>query len=229
MIGPFWISISMGVMVVALSFLYGGMFGQDASSYQAYLSYLACGFLAWGLLGGLVSEACNSVMESEAYLRNVPLPLTLIACRTVFRQFIFFLHNLVVIIPLVAWLGVGLKFSAIEALLGVGIYLLAGFGACLALGPLCARYRDLPQVVANVMQALFFFTPIFWDPSAVPQRAILVEANPFYQFVQLIRAPILGEGISEISLVYTLACVAALWAVGIGVFLWSRRQMYFWL
>ncbi len=234
LIGPFWISISMGVMVLTLAYLYGGIFGQGATEegekvYKSYLSFLACGFLAWGFLNGLVQEGCGSVIEAEGYIRNVPMPLTLIACRVVCRQLVYFAHNLVVIIPIVLWLGVGLKLTIFEVVWGVALYIAAGLGVCMVLGPLSARFRDLPQVVANLMQVFFFLTPIFWDPLAVPERAILVDANPFYHFVQLIRGPILGEGISELSLTIVLACIGVLWAAGIGVFLWSRRQLYFWL
>jgi ABC-2 type transport system permease protein len=227
LIGPFWISISMGVMVLTLALLYGSFFGQ--SDYKTYLSFLACGFLAWGLLSGLVMEGCGSVIEADGYLRNVPMPLTLIACRVVFRQLVYFAHNLVVIIPIVVWLGVGMKLTIFGMLWGVALYVAAGLGVCMVLGPLSARFRDLPQVVANLMQVFFFLTPIFWDPKAVPERAILVDANPFYHFVQLIRGPILGEGIPELSLTIALTCIGVLWAAGIGVFLWSRRQLYFWL
>ncbi len=229
MIGPFWISISMGVMVTTMAYLYGGVFGQGPTEYRSYLSFVACGFLAWGFINALLLDACNCVVESEAFLRNVSLPLTLIACRVVFRQLVYFLHNIVVILPIVLFFGVGLKMTWFELGWAIAIYLLAGLAVCLILGPLCARFRDLPQVINNVLQLFFFLTPIFWMPEASPHRTLLVDTNPVYHFLELIRAPILGNGLPEASLIIALACVAILWTLAIIVFLWSRRQIYFWL
>jgi ABC-2 type transport system permease protein len=229
MIGPFWISISMGVMVLSLAYLYGGVFGQGPQQYRSYLSFVACGFLAWGFINALVQDGCFSIIESEAYLRNVSLPLTLIASRVVFRQLVYFFHNLVVILPIVFFFGVGLKLTWFELGWAILLYVIAGLAVSLILGPLCARFRDLPQLVSNVMQLFFFLTPIFWLPELSPQRAILVEPNPMYHFLEVMRGPILGSGIPETSLTIVLVWIAVLWSIAIGVFLWSRRQIYFWL
>ncbi|MCU0836771.1 MAG: ABC transporter permease, partial [Chromatiaceae bacterium] len=52
-LGPFWITISMGVMVLALGLLYGKIFNQDLS---LYLPFLSAGFVVWGLLSQLILE-----------------------------------------------------------------------------------------------------------------------------------------------------------------------------
>ena len=44
-LGPFWLTLSMGVLVVTLGFLYGALFG---IAIDDYLPYLTLGFLAWG-------------------------------------------------------------------------------------------------------------------------------------------------------------------------------------
>src|SRR5438046_7162690 len=38
MVGPFWLTLSMGMMIGGLAYLYGGVFGQDAGSYFPYLA-----------------------------------------------------------------------------------------------------------------------------------------------------------------------------------------------
>ncbi len=226
LLGPFWISISMAVMILSLAFLYGQVFEQP---FRPYLTYLACGFLAWNLLSGLVTDACNSVIESEGYLRNVPMPLTLMASRTVFRQFIYFAHNVIVVIPLVAIMGAPLSWVALEAVFGALLYAVFGVGVCLSIAPLCTRFRDLSQLIANLMQMFFFLTPIFWMADNLPQRAIFVDLNPFYRMIELIRGPLLGRSITMNELIYAGVLLGAVWIVGIAVFLWSRRKLTFWL
>jgi ABC-type polysaccharide/polyol phosphate export permease len=226
LLGPFWISISMAVMILSLAYLYGQVFNEP---FRPYLTYLACGFLAWNLLSGLINDACNSVVESEAYLRNVPMPLTLMASRTVFRQLVYFLHNAIVVVPVVLVMGTPLTPVALEALGGVGVFVVFGLGACLALAPICTRFRDLSQLVANLVQMLFFLTPIFWNADNLPQRAIFVDLNPCYRLIELIRGPLLGRSITAEDMIFVGGTLAAIWVVGLAVFIWSRRRLYFWL
>jgi hypothetical protein len=46
-LGPFWITISMGVMVFALGLLYGKIFQLEL---RDYIPYLSSGFVIWGLI-----------------------------------------------------------------------------------------------------------------------------------------------------------------------------------
>jgi lipopolysaccharide transport system permease protein len=58
---------------------------------------------------------------------------------------------------------------------------------------LCTRYRDLPQIIANLLQIAFYVTPIVWAPSFLPGGGWLLDINPFYHLIELVRAPLLGS------------------------------------
>ena len=58
--------------------------------------------------------------------------------------------------------------------------MLNGVWIGVTLGGLSARFRDVPPIVASIMQVAFFLTPIFWTPSALPSRELFVHLNPFY-------------------------------------------------
>src|ERR1700757_4516351 len=62
MLGPFWLTISTGVMVGALGVLYSTLFKMDIAS---YLPFLALSQVLWGFLGALVSESCTSFTDAE--------------------------------------------------------------------------------------------------------------------------------------------------------------------
>ena len=63
----------------------------------------------------------------------------------------------------------------------------------LAVGILSTRYRDIPQVILNLVQVVFFVTPVFWSVSSLPSRPSFVVLNPFYHMLEIVRAPLLGE------------------------------------
>src|SRR5580693_918062 len=53
MLGPFWLTISTGVMVGSLGFLYSALFHMEL---RDYLPFLALSQVLWGFLGTLVAE-----------------------------------------------------------------------------------------------------------------------------------------------------------------------------
>jgi ABC-2 type transport system permease protein/lipopolysaccharide transport system permease protein len=63
----------------------------------------------------------------------------------------------------------------------------------MTLGILHLKYRDLGRFFEPLLRGMFFLTPVFWDPSIVTgTRRALVDFNPFYYFLELLRAPLLG-------------------------------------
>ncbi len=56
-LGPFWITISLAVMVFALGLLYGQIFGQDL---REYLPFIAVGFVIWNLISTLILKGCET-------------------------------------------------------------------------------------------------------------------------------------------------------------------------
>ena len=60
-LGPFWITISMGVMVLALGLLYGTIFKQPLKN---YLPYVTTGFIVWGLLSSFITDGLKSFIKA---------------------------------------------------------------------------------------------------------------------------------------------------------------------
>lgn len=63
-----------------------------------------------------------------------------------------------VIIPL----GVPVGWDAFVIIPALAILAIDGFWVSILLGMLSARYRDVPPIVTNFVQVVFFITPIFW-------------------------------------------------------------------
>jgi ABC-type polysaccharide/polyol phosphate export permease len=225
-IGPFWISIAMATMVVGIGTLYAEVMNQP---YEEFLTYFGCGILAWTLLSTMINEACGIVVEAEGHLRSVPIPLTTLASRMVYRNFVIFGHNALVVLVMLMLFGHQFTIYTPLVLLGLAAYLPIGVFAALVLGPLCARFRDLTQVVASVTQIMFFLTPIFWVPGSNLSRPIVVDANPFYHLVEVVRRPLIGEAPAELSWIVTLGLLVGLFIASIIVLSISRRKIYLWL
>ena len=73
-------------------------------------------------------------------------------------------------------------------------------------GLLSARFRDLPQIVAAVMQIAFYITPIIYRPNALNRFSFIVKLNPLAHLIELVRAPLIGQVPSAMTWAVTAAC-----------------------
>jgi ABC-2 type transport system permease protein/lipopolysaccharide transport system permease protein len=112
---------------------------------------------------------------------------------------------------------------------GLAVILYTGFWLGLVLAALCARFRDIPQVVSSMVQVVFFMTPIMWKPELLSGRPAFVKENPFYHFIELLRAPLLGNEILPETWMITLGCAAFGSLAAFFVFARLRRRVAFWV
>jgi lipopolysaccharide transport system permease protein len=101
----------------------------------------------------------------------------------------------------------------------------------LLLSMLCLRYRDLQQLIASLIQILMFVTPILWLPDTLPagSRQFFVTGNPFYHFIDIIRAPLLGKQPMFSTYVATLLVAITGWSLAYLVFRRFRKRIAYWI
>lgn len=190
-LGQFWITLSMAVTIVTLGVLYAYLFNMQL---QDYLPYLAVGMVAWGTISNLVTESCSVFTGAEIYLRQVPMPKTVFIHRMLVRNAVTLAHNAVILPPLFFFFNVPVTWAMPLALVGILLVVLNGFWVGLVVGTLCARFRDMPQMIGSLMQIVFYLTPIMWRPSQIVEHlAWLADYNPFASLLSLVRDPLLGQ------------------------------------
>ena len=222
-LGPLWISITMAVVAVAMGILYGALFGQPI---ETFLPYVATGLLIWYFINGCIIEGSEVFIANEGLIRFLPAPLSLHIYRLLWRQTLFFAHNLVVWVALVLIFRTPLNASSLLAIPAFGILLLNGAWIAVLAGIVATRFRDIPPIIASLSQLLFFMTPIVWQYEtllanpAIAERARIAELNPVLHFVEIVRQPLLGQDIAWRHWVIT----GAITVVGIAVALVALRN-----
>lgn len=226
-LGPFWLTISTAIMIGALAFVYGGLFHQ---SLDQYLPFVACGMIVWTLIAAIVNESCTVFIAAEGVIKQVRLPLTLHVCRMVWRNMLIFLHNAVILLLLYICFGHGLALDLLSLPLALVVYAINGVWLGLVLGSYCTRFRDIAPIVANMVQLLFFVTPIMWRPEVLgADRAWVAAYNPLFHFIELVRAPILGEAFPLLS--WQIAITISLLGMILAVLTLTgfRHRVAYWL
>jgi len=226
LLGPFWISAALVATVLALAFVFAEVF---RTQFVTYVSFIGAGLLAWQLILALVNESCGAITEHTGFLQNIRLPMTVIAGRIMLRNAIVFAHNLVAMVLLLLMFGSTFSPTALMLFPGALMILCFGYFMSMALGPICARFRDIPLVVQSGMQVIFFLTPIFWMPSSVSHRPMFTAANPFYHMIELVRAPLLGTAPTELNWHVALWCCAIAAILAVASVALTRRKVNLWL
>ena len=201
------------------------LFHQDL---HTYLPFLALSLVTWNAIGGLVGDACNTFTQAEGTIRAMRMPFFVHALRVVVRTAISFAHNLPVIVGVFAIFSVWPGYVAAQSLLGFVLWTVDGFAACLLLGSLCARFRDIPPIVGSIMQIAFFISPIIWKPELV-QNGWWLPLNPFYTLLEVVRAPLLGERPGDMVWLSAVGYSAVFCTLAWLVFARLRSRLAFWV
>ena len=225
-LGPFWLTLSTAIMVLAMGVLYSQLFHMEV---KKYLPYLALSLVLWNTLGGLVTDACTCFTSAESSIRSLRMPFTVHATRAVVRNVFVLLHNVAVIVGVFAWFDVWPGVTAFAALPGIVLWVVDALAACLLLGAFCARFRDVAPIVGSIMQIAFFLTPVIWQPELITDNAQYLVLNPFYPLLALVRDPLLGvvPGLG-------VWVAAAVWSAVLCLLAWTlfarvRGRLAFWV
>ncbi len=227
MLGPFWLTLSTAVMVAALGILYSRLFKMELHD---YLPFLALSLVLWNVLSTVISEACTCFTSAEGMIRSMRMPYTLHALRVVIRNAIVLAHNVVVILAVYVWFDRWPGLRAFEALPGLLLWVLDGLAICLFLGPIGARFRDIPPIIGSVIQIAFFVSPIIWQPELLHGRALdFLWLNPFYTLLEVVRGPMLGEAVRLRVWASAIGFSAVLVALAWIMFARTRGRLAFWV
>lgn len=215
-IGPLWITISMGTTALALGLLYSQLFDQDLAT---FLPYVTAGFVIWNFIFGVVTEGTGVFIANEGLIKHLPSPVTVHVLRMVWRQVLFFLHNLAVYVIVVViffpaltesykmqdwdYTHPGLTWTALLAIPAFALVVANGVWIALLFGIISTRFRDIPPVINSFINLVFFMTPIVWHVGVLNKvtdgdggsdwRVLIAELNPLYHYIEIVRAPMVGH------------------------------------
>ena len=225
-LGPFWLTISMGVFVAALGTLYGALLRVELA---VYVPYLALGFIVWTLASSMFTEGCVAFTGAEGIIKQTTQPLSVHMYRIAWRNVIVFFHNAIIFVAVALVFSHWPGWTGLLALPGLVLVCMNGVWAGLLLGIVSARFRDVPPLVASLMRVAFFLTPIIWMPGLLRGRALLLEFNPFYHFLELVRAPLLGQVPGLVSWLAVAGMTLGGWLVTFAMFRRYRWRIAYWV
>ena len=226
-IGPFWTSLSLAVFAISMGLVWANLWKLDP---KEYLPYLTSGMMVWVLFSSFVTEGCTVFVSAENLIKQLPVSYSMLVCAMLWRNLIAFAHNFAVYVPICIYAGLPPTAYSLLAIPGLIFLCLNGIWIALVLGIMCARYRDIQQVVTSLLQVSMFITPIFWSPTQLSGSATLfVDANMLYHYIEIVRNPLLGKPPSSWSWFMVLIATVVGWTITLYLFSRFRRRIPYWL
>jgi ABC-type polysaccharide/polyol phosphate export permease len=227
-IGQFWTSITLAVYVLSVGILGAGLWHQDI---HEYLPFLVSGLSVWMLVSTIVGESCSLLIVAQSLFRNFRFEFSIFAYALVWRNFIVFLHNLIVYVLVAIPLKPAvISFATLLVVPGVLIVLANGVWLAILIGMLCLRYRDVHHVITTSLQILMLITPLLWPPDSLSGavRLAFVGFNPIYHLLEVVRAPLLGMVPPVTSYVAVAVISLVGWLVTYSAFRRFRSRITYW-
>jgi ABC-type polysaccharide/polyol phosphate export permease len=226
-LGPIWVTLAFTATFTMMAMLFSAVLRADLTE---YLPYLGAAMVAWMFISGVANEAPNIFIGAKGFIDGIRVPMSMHVMRVIARQLIVFGHNMLGLFAIVIFVSGPPNFWIFGLIISVSILFITLFFGGLILALVGARYRDLGQLIGILLNLLFFMTPIIWRPEDIPEgRLYWVDYNPFFHYLEILRAPIVGEAPPIISLVFSGATGVCLGLIAYVVFKLYRRRVPYWL
>jgi ABC-type polysaccharide/polyol phosphate export permease len=186
-IGPFWYTITNFCGVIVFSIVWAGLVGENL---EVFVPKLTVGLILWQMISGVLTESPRLLTDNVSLLRNIKIPFWFLTLRLISRQFINFLHNLILIVVVFAYYNINIGIGVVYALVGLFFLIIQLLLVAQILAGIGARYRDVRFAMDTFVPFLFFVSPIFFKSESVANN--IMWYNPVSYMIEVVREPLLG-------------------------------------
>jgi lipopolysaccharide transport system permease protein len=188
-LGFFW-SLANPLLLLSVYTLVFTMFFQPRAQLQPYPLFLFSGILAWTFFAAAILESTGSISSNAGLIKKVMFPAEALPLVVVLSHLVHFVLAIPILLAaLLAFAALGkitITTTVLLAPLLMVVQTLFVAGIALAVSSAAVLFRDLRDIIANLLQLGFFLTPILYliDDPDLPRwvRAIL-RVNPMTPFV----------------------------------------------
>jgi lipopolysaccharide transport system permease protein len=185
-LGFFWSFINPLLLLSIYSFVFKVVLpGQHPAELEPYALFMFCGILPWTWFSSSLSESANVLISHGNLIKKVLFPAEILPIVTVLANMVHFFFGLPVLIAFLIYywrpltLVELLWFPAV-----VAVQLVLTTALALILSALTVHFRDIKDLLGNLLTFWFFATPVIYPMSQAPGFARdLLNLNPMTHIV----------------------------------------------
>jgi ABC-type polysaccharide/polyol phosphate export permease len=226
-LGIIWLLLSQTITIGGIALVFSMVFNVDLKD---FFPYLAISMLGWTLVSGVIGEGARLYHSAGPILNSFPVPYATFAIRMVLRHFVIFAFGLPIFFVVGLYYGVPMFPAVFVSVFNLALLFALLYPLSNVLGMLGARYRDVAPAMSSIIYLMFLMSPVIYDPSKIPARGrMLLDYNPFYYLLELVRRPFLGDVASLRVYLVVLAMIALAWIASTIFDKRYGRYIVFWV
>lgn len=181
-LGLFWSFVNPLLLLAVYSFVFGLVFAPRGDNpISPYALFLVTGLFPWVWVSSTLLEGSMSLIANSGLIRKAVFPAELLPTVAALANGVHFLLALPILGIAIA-IGNGLGYpvggwAALTLPLIVLIQLPMVTGLAIGLAALNVVFKDVRDLLANLLTLLFFLTPILYTIEAIPYRPLRVFAR----------------------------------------------------
>lgn len=169
LLGPAWSLLMPLITVVVFTFLFKRI-GHLSTSGVAYPLFAYVGVLAWNLFSSAVSSGGNSLLNNGMILNKLYCPREVFPFAAIVVAIVDTMLSTVALIVLFVIYKTAPTATAVWLPVILIVELAFVLGVAMAFSTAVVYVRDLSQILAGILQAGLFLTPVAYGIDQVPQR-----------------------------------------------------------
>ncbi|MDQ3419210.1 MAG: ABC transporter permease [Acidobacteriota bacterium] len=206
-LGFFWSFINPLMLLLVYSFVFSYVMPASKDERVApFALFMFCGILPWTWFSSSLIESSGVLISGGNLIKKVLFPAEILPIVTVLSNMVHFFFGLVVLAGFLVYYQRPLSLTELAIFpLAVAIQLVLTLGFALLLSALTVHFRDLRDILSNLLTFWFFATPIIYpyflfedpaNPGHEVWQAQLLKLNPFthlaitYQEILFFNGPV---------------------------------------
>lgn len=219
-LGYAWIVLNPISQLITLAFIFSIVFPAQSQFDAPFALFLFIGLLPWLFFSNAISASTESISGAANMITSVYFPRELLVLSAVLVRVVDLVAGAIILAVIILWTGQPMGWASLWLPFLLMLQVLFVIGLALPIASLNLYFHDVRYLTAVVIYLWFFFTPIFYSITAVPERYRLIyDLNPNSRFIEAYRYALL-ENISPPieSVVAVMAISLVVLAAGYHLF-----------
>ncbi|GBC85721.1 Teichoic acid translocation permease protein TagG [bacterium HR11] len=189
-LGFLWSLMNPLLMLAIYGLVFAFILEQRDPSMSPYVLYLASGLLPWMWLSSSVLQSCTAILDGSALIRKVVFPAEVLPIVYILSNGVHFVLSLLIYLAFAVAFHLRLHVSLISLPLIVAAQLIFTTALGLVLSALTVYFRDLRDLVGNLLTLWFFSSPVIYsmDLPAIRRSAALATLLRFNPATHLLES-----------------------------------------
>jgi lipopolysaccharide transport system permease protein len=180
-LGFFWSFINPLTLLLIYTFVFKYVMPAAPQGTDPYPLFMFCGLLPWTWFSSSLVESSGVLISGGNLIKKVLFPAEVLPIVTVTANMVHFFLALPILVFFLIWFSAPLTIPELLCFpLVVLVQLIFTLGCALFLSALTVHFRDIRDILSNILTLWFFATPIIYSYQYAPVLARrFMNLNPF--------------------------------------------------